>query len=474
MGLNAFWELFLGTFADFCRQLWLHHVTGTFFQQGIQFDTVDHVQWVQYVTFGLGHLVAVLVTDQTGYVNGFERNLWVAVFIFHEVHGHHDHACYPEEDDVETGYQHISRVECLQALGVFRPAQCAECPQRGAEPCVQYVIVLTQFQIQRQVVFFTCCVFIVGYVYVAFVIVEGWDTVTPPQLTGDTPVLNVAHPGVVHVLVLLRHKFDIAFLNSFYSGFSQRFSIGKPLVRQHRLDDNTTTVTVRYGHVVFFDLNQQVCGFEIGNDFTTCSETFHTTVFLRDGGVDFTVRCAIGIKAFTFIADICVVGQDVNHRQTATLADFVIVEVVRRGDFYATGAFFHIGVFVTHDWNAAANERQDNLFTDQVFVALIVRVYGNTGITQHGFRTCSTHNQEIFTSGCFSAISQRVTQVPHLAFYFFVLYFQIRDRGVQFRVPVHQTFATVNQTFVIQTDKDFLYRVVETGIHSETFRRPVN
>jgi hypothetical protein len=26
--------------------------------------------------------------------------------------------------------------------------------------------------------------------------------------------------------------------------------------------------------------------------------------------------------------------------------DFIVVKIVRRGDFYTTGAFFHVGVFV--------------------------------------------------------------------------------------------------------------------------------
>ncbi len=32
---------------------------------------------------------------------------------------------------------------------------------------------------------------------------------TPPQLTRDTPVLNVVHPRHVHVAVLLRHELDV-------------------------------------------------------------------------------------------------------------------------------------------------------------------------------------------------------------------------------------------------------------------------
>ena len=53
------------------------------------------------------------------YINSFERNLWRAIFIFHEVHGHHDHAGNPEEDDVKTSDQYIGWVESIEEI-VFR------------------------------------------------------------------------------------------------------------------------------------------------------------------------------------------------------------------------------------------------------------------------------------------------------------------------------------------------------------------
>ncbi len=42
--------------------------------------------------------------NQTGHVDGMERHLRLAVFVTDEVHGHHDHAGNPEEDDIEAGH----------------------------------------------------------------------------------------------------------------------------------------------------------------------------------------------------------------------------------------------------------------------------------------------------------------------------------------------------------------------------------
>ena len=120
--LNTVRELFLGALTDFVRQLRLHHIAGTFFQQFWQRNTVNHIQRINNVTLGFRHLLAFVITNQAGHVNGVERHLRFAIFIFDEVHGHHDHAGNPEEDDVETRYHHAGWVELAQCVGVFRPA----------------------------------------------------------------------------------------------------------------------------------------------------------------------------------------------------------------------------------------------------------------------------------------------------------------------------------------------------------------
>ncbi|MOA12824.1 hypothetical protein D3C78_1328460 [compost metagenome] len=120
--------MLLGALGDFLCQLRLHHVAGTFFQQVCQRNTVNHIQRIDNVTLGFGHFLAFIVTNQTGHVDGFKRNLRFAVFIFDEVHGHHDHAGDPEEDDVEAGHHHAGWVELTQRVGVLWPAERREGP----------------------------------------------------------------------------------------------------------------------------------------------------------------------------------------------------------------------------------------------------------------------------------------------------------------------------------------------------------
>ncbi len=99
------------------------------------------------------------------------------------------------------------------------------------------------------------------------------------------------------------------------------------------------------------------------------------------------------------------------------LADFVVVEIVGRGDFHATGAEFRIAVIVGDDRDAAANQRQLDKFADQSFVAFVVRVNRHGGVAEHGFRTRGRDDQVIVAFSGFGAVGQRVFQVPQETFF---------------------------------------------------------
>ncbi len=66
------------------------------------------------------------------------------------------------------------------------------------------------------------------------------------------------------------------------------------------------------------------------------------------------VVAAVAIHALGTVANIGVHGEYIDHGQPVALANFVVVKVVSWGDFYAAGAFFHIGVVVCHYGNQPA------------------------------------------------------------------------------------------------------------------------
>ena len=68
----------------------------------------------------------------------------------------------------------------------------------------------------------------------------------PPQLPGNAPILNVAHPRKIQVFILLRHKPNATVLDSFNGRFCQHFGIDIPLVGQPWLDNHARPVATRH------------------------------------------------------------------------------------------------------------------------------------------------------------------------------------------------------------------------------------
>ena len=82
-----------------------------------------------------------------------------------------------------------------------------------------------------------------------------------------------------------------------------------------------------------------------------------------------------------------------------------------------------------------------------MLVAWVFRMNHDGGIAEHGFRSCRGDGQRT------TAIGQRIANMPEETVLFFRQHFQVRYGGVEFRVPVNETLAAVNQTFVVETDK---------------------
>ena len=88
---------------------------------------------------------------------------------------------------------------------------------------------------------------------------------------------------------------------------------------------------------------------------------------------------------------------------------------------------------------------------------------GHCAVAQHGFGACGRHNQVTGTIG------ERITHVPEMTRFFFRQHFQIRDGGVQHRVPVYQTLTAIDEPILIESDKHFFNGVGQAFIHSEAF-----
>ena len=452
----------------------MHQARGAFLYQGFQVDAVDDVQWVQDVALGLGHLLALAITHQAVHVHGLERYLRRAILVLHQVHGQHDHPGNPEENDVETGDQYVGGVEFLEEFGLLRPAQGGEGPQARAEPGVQYVVVLLQHNVGTEVVLGAHFGFVAAYIDLARLVVPGRNAVTPPQLTADAPILDVTHPREIHVFVLFRHELDAAIFHGGDGRFCQRLGGHVPLVGQPRLDHGARAVALRHLQAVVVNAHQQTGGVEGGHDLLACFETVKAGVFGRDLAVDALVQCAVQVEHLAGRQYGGVFVEDVQQRQVVALADFVVVEIVGRGDFHAAGAEFRVAVVVRDNRDAAADQWQLDELADQRLVALVVRVNRDGGIAEHGFRTSGGDDQVVVAFSGLGAIGQRVLEVPQEAFLVVVFHFEVGNRRVQLGVPVDQALAAVDQAVFMQAHEGFFHGFRQAVVHGEALAAPVD
>ena len=149
------------------------------------------------------------------------------------------------------------------------------------------------------------------------------------------------------------------------------------------------------------------------------------------------------------------------------LADFVVIEVVCRCDFHATAAEFLVDIVISDHRNAAAGERQLNLFTDEGLITLILGIHRHGTVAKQGFRASGGHHQIVL------AARDRVTDVPQRSGFFFGNNFEIGDGGVQHRVPVHQALAAIDQAFFVQAHEHFRDRLRQARVHGEALARPI-
>ena len=467
VGGDAVGEFGAGLLGDLLGQLGLHHAAGALGHQGFEVDAVDDVQRVEHVALGLGHLLTLTIAHQAVHVDGLERNLPG------QVGRQHDHPGDPEEDDVEASDQHVGGVEGLEVIGLLRPAKGGEGPQAGAEPGVQHVFVLAQVGI-AEVVLGAHFRFVAANVNVAGIVVPGRNAVAPPQLTADAPVLDVTHPAEVHVLVLLRHELDFTALDHGDGFLGQRLGGDVPLVGQPGFDDGAGAVAFRHFQGVVFDLFQQAGSLEGGDDLLARLEAIQTGELRRNVRFDLFVDATVEVEYLSGGQHGGVLVEDVDQRQVVAFADFIVVEVVGRGDLHAAGAELGIAVVVGDDRDAPAQQRQFDEAADQRLVALVFRVHGHGGVAEHGFRAGGGDDQVVLAFSGFLAIGQRVAQVPQVAFLVVVFHFEVGDGGVELGVPVDQALAAIDQAVLVQAYEGFFHGFGQAVVHGEALARPVH
>jgi hypothetical protein len=434
---------------DLRLEVRLHEAARALGDQLVQADAVDQVERVEDVALRLRHLVTVLVADQAGDVDLAERD------VARELEAHHDHPRDPEEDDVEARDEHRGWIEGRELRRVLRPAERREWPERGGEPRVEHVLVLSQGNLGAQLVALTNLRFAASDIYVGFGVIPGGNAMPPPQLAADAPVLDVAHPLEIGLRPVVRHEADAARLDRGDGRLGERRDAHVPLVGEPGLEHRATAIAPRHGRGVRLDLLDQARRLE----FTDYAAAALVAVEADEAHRDLARRERASGRFATRDAGVAV--EDVDQGKVVAAADLVVVEVVPWRDLHAAGAEGGIYVLICDDRHEPSRDRQAHLATDQRTVALVVGVYGDRGVAQHGLRSRGRDGEMT------AAVGKRVAEVPELALLRLGQHLEVRKRRVQHGIPVDETLAAVDEPFLVQAYEHFGHRGRQALVHRE-------
>jgi len=166
--------------------------------------------------------------------------------------------------------------------------------------------------------------------------------------------------------------------------------------------------------------------------------------------------------------------EHIDERQAVPVSNLEIVEIMRRGDLHCARTFFRIGVGIADDWDAAADKRQHHDLADQMFEPFVLRMHRDRDVAQHGFRARRRHDDEGRRLVRIERPAlDRIAQIPKLAPGLDLLDFQVRNRGLEFRVPVDEALVLVDQAGAVELDENFRDRARQPLVHGEALTRPV-
>ena len=435
---------------------------------------VDEIEGVGGVAQRLRHFATQLVTNDTGEVDILERHL-TGVLI-----ASHNHARHPEENNIRAGYEVAGGVIVLELgiVGMIDAVEQRNGPKPRREPGVECIFVLTQIR-KLQVLstgLLACqlqsgfCGF--GHHKLFLFSVGGTDIVgrnamSPPQLTADAPVLDVAKPVLIGVFVLCGIETNLVVHHG------RQGEIGKVLHAEIPLHAKTgfngsICVTFRITHfiVIVFHFLKQACGFKILGNLFTHGHTILTDVH----SCGFRER-SVGIE-------------DINRFEIVLFAEHIVVRIVGGRDFQTAGTEFDIDIAVFNDRNHTIHEGDAHLLSLQPTILRILGVNAHGRVAHNGFgaRGCDngiatflvTMDDFALNSRCGTVISLNIIlEVVEFAFLLAIDHLFVGECGLRLGIPVDHTEATIDQPFVEEINKDFDHAFAARFVHREGGAIPI-
>ena len=359
------------------------------------------------------------------------------------------HPDHPEENDVVPGYQYIRGIKILQLRRMIRPAQRGKRPECGRKPGVQRILILFKVMssafrtgIRRSA--------LSNNDFSAVLAVIGRNPVPPPELAGNTPVLDVVQPVFIGFPVIFRDKRQLSSVVGVQRRLSHLLHADKPLGLNHRLHCCVAAVMRPNRMGMRNHLHQKPLFFQI---------LHHDPARL------------IAVHAGIFSAPVIhggIVVQNIDFFQPVPLSHLKIIRIMRGSNLHTACPELLIDILIGNDRDLPVCKRKLQHFSDQMTVSFILRIYSNGSITQKSFRT----------SRCYFYIvtrlaDNRIVDVPEETVLVHMLHFRIGQRRLALRTPVDNPASFIDPAFFIQTDKHFLHCFGAALVHRKTLPFPV-
>ena len=151
-----------------------------------------------------------------------------------------------------------------------------------------------------------------------------------------------------------------------------------------------------------------------------------------------------------------------------TLPDLEVIRVMGRRNLYTSGPEFRVHIRIRDHRDLPVRTREDQHFSDDVPVPLILRIHGHRRIPEHGFRP---GRSDLYKPPLLAV--HRVVDMPEEAVLIDMLHLGIRDRGLAHRAPVYDPAALIDQALLVELHEHIHYRVRAPLVHRKALAAPV-
>ena len=255
----------------------------------------------------------------------------------------------------------------------------------------------------------------------------------PPKLTRDTPVLDVLQPVAVGVLILLGIELYLVVHHRCEGDVGKMLHAEEPLCGELGLDGHVGALGESHLVGVVLDLLHQSRLVEVAADLLA-----HVHAVLSDiesGG----------------LRDGAVVVEDVDGLQVVLQSEGVVVDIVGRRHLEAARTKLDIDVAVLDDGDRASHLRHDDV------LALEPRVLGVV-LALHARLVLGRHV---------------VFQIVELAVLLLIDHLLVGEGRLGLRVPVDHAYAAIDESLLVEIDKDMDDALRPLLVHREGRAVPV-